>query len=247
MVVAFFLLFFKVRLDAGLIREKYLLNNTVVGPLHDSVFTHERVSTAQSDYSLGSGLHRVVDLANGSVPILSYVGDASCFAIRSRFLQDVGSIGHYNELGVVDIVNHEHIVFSNLESGVSLRVYFGIDSKLAHLVRNDSVFVPSESPYSLRVGGLPDSSPAVESGDGAVVIVNGEVPIGKMPDNLTVGRDNSMGFHQGVVLFILCQVVSFDDVLRERFFSDDLLEGVSVWKDRDNEAFIEGEVEPCTL
>lgn len=86
LVVTFELLFFKVALDDRFIREEDFGDLTCVGSFHDQVFTHERISTSETDDCSCSSFDGIINLSDWHEVLFGDESNGTSFSVRSFLL-----------------------------------------------------------------------------------------------------------------------------------------------------------------
>ena len=123
-IVALELLSLEVRLDYGFIWQQYLSYSTVITSLHESVNTHQGVSTAQTNNGLSTSFHWIKSLSDRYKASL---GDKSVDSWTLFSCKDLGAIIEHYQSAFINIGDNENTIFSDLHAGISFRVDFLID------------------------------------------------------------------------------------------------------------------------
>lgn len=193
-VVAWQLLLFLISLNDRLVRQEQLTHFAVVGALHDVVFAHERVGATQANDCPRSCFDRVVDQSHRQEAVLDNVSHCSSFAILPLLLEHLGSIREHEHRALINVVDSQHSVLSDVDLCVRFRIYFGLDLQALELILHRAFLKSPDSFDTMFVDCVPCSLSVVAVGDGSINEVNDEVAIGQVPDHMAIGCDDALGF-----------------------------------------------------
>ena len=151
-VVALEFLALQVGLHHGFVWKQDLSDPAVVAPLHKSLNAHECVGATEANDGLGAGLDWVVGLLDWHEACLGDQGVNSLTVLAS---EDLCAVAEHYHLALVDVVNDEDTVLSDLHAGIGLGINLFVDLQAARLILNGVVTKFAASAHTLRVSGSP--------------------------------------------------------------------------------------------